>query len=1008
MTEITYGAPEDDSWIEDASLPTLKRSHYLERVFGEEPPQGYAEWIKSLSLTSVEMEYFKRKLLGQLIDKLLITGVVPFTSDLPQSGNNNGDIWFVESDGHAHLWLDGSYYDLGDLKGVKGDTGPQGIQGIPGINGTNGTDGKQGIQGERGFSGLKGDTGLKGDKGDTGSQGIQGERGLTGSQGIQGLTGETGEQGIQGIQGERGLQGVKGDKGDQGIQGIKGNDGTSVTIKGSVATVASLPTTGNVSGDGWVTQNDGHLHVWDGTAFNDVGLVRGPKGDKGDKGDQGIQGVPGVKGDQGLTGLQGVKGDTGEQGPIGLTGAKGDKGDQGIQGIQGIKGDQGIQGPIGVTGAKGADGEGITYLSTVPNFSDPSSNYPVGYSYFILGAPGATGWERGYFTAETIRRNNGRTVQTITHNNGRSFKRTDGGAGSEWLPLEEQATKVLATPALDGLMPKEDKAKLNSATANATANTMVLRNADGTFNVNVIPVNTNHPASKDYVDKSNTLGYGAKLASDLPSTYPAGVTVGLFRATEGWPVMLPGAGFTVIKTEVPASFTICTQWAYPYKSTESLLANSSPIMYRQGFGALPWGPWQTVSPAIHSPHVSIDDFGALHDGTDAGPAIVAANAVALPLGKVVVGSGTYTIKSKTLITADCDFSSAQFDCDLTGVAIEVTSVRRKHQFGDIINTRKTAGGWSSVAGSKGLVVRNCNTSTISYQFIRNFEHGLTVFGDNGGSAYNTFHCGALWHNKINLVLETNTDSTTGYSNQNTFIGGRFAHETSDSGENATGVKHVWFRGGISPDDGGRNNNNTFLGSSFEGVAPEYTVDFERASANLLLNCRYEFGNKIRFGPVSRDNQLIGGFGLAEITKIIDEGATRNRWESATEEVAYQVFTRKYGAYNHAYPWYEENWADRSMAIGTGGTAPRKIRAITSSALTVDASWHPASGDTYDLGTNVLPWRNVFVNQVHALNYFVIPLRTNHPSTPQPNGVSLYAISPNRVVAQFPDGTVKDL
>lgn len=406
--------------------------------------------------------------------------------------------------------------------------------------------------------------------------------------------------------------------------------------------------------------------------------------------------------------------------------------------------------------------------------------------------------------------------------------------------------------------------------------------------------------------------------------------------------------------------------------------------------------------------VDIAEFGAKQDESDSSNAIILANAVALARGKTLVASGIYTIKNMVIITADCDFTSAQFNCDLEGVAFEVTSVRRKHLFGDIVNARKLPGGWASVTNSVGLRVRNCNTSTIGYQFIRNFEHGLSVFGDSGGSAYNTFHCGALWHNKVNLVLESRSNTGTGYANQNTFIGGRFAHETSDSGENATGVKHVWFRGGISPDDGGRSNNNLFLNSSFEGVAPEYTIDFDRASVNQMLNCRYEFGNKIIFREFARDNNLYGGFGLAEITKDVVNQGIRNRWTSTVEDVTHAVFERKWANISsHTFPWYVADWSNRSIALGNGSSEPMKIRAITSSSMTVDGSFHPELGDTYDSGTNTRRWRNFLTNTLNLIDRIVVFPRSGHPPV-TPSGASVYLLKnpsgSHRLMCQLPDGT----
>jgi hypothetical protein len=63
-------------------------------------------------------------------------------------------------------------------------------------------------------------------------------------------------------------------------------------ITGSVATAANLPTpyNGNI-GDGYLTQDDGHLHVWDGSQWIDVGTVQGPAGFTGSRGNDGVASV---------------------------------------------------------------------------------------------------------------------------------------------------------------------------------------------------------------------------------------------------------------------------------------------------------------------------------------------------------------------------------------------------------------------------------------------------------------------------------------------------------------------------------------------------------------------------------------------------------------------------------------------------------------------------------------------------------------------------------------------
>jgi hypothetical protein len=175
-------------------------------------------------------------------------------------------------------------------------------------------------------------------KGDDGAQGPQGPQGNTGAKG------DKGDKGDQGVAGPVGAQGVIGPKGDKGDKGDTGPAGTSLSIQGVIpggdwGTVA--PT--GVLGQMWIAGGDitgfpvkgqpagktlptGHGFSWDGTEWDDLGPVRGPKGDQGAPGPQGAQGPTGpqgkqgIKGDTGATGPQGPKGATGSQGPIGPAG----------------------------------------------------------------------------------------------------------------------------------------------------------------------------------------------------------------------------------------------------------------------------------------------------------------------------------------------------------------------------------------------------------------------------------------------------------------------------------------------------------------------------------------------------------------------------------------------------------------------------------------------------------------------------------------------------------------
>ena len=189
--------------------------------------------------------------------------------------------------------------------------------------------------------------------GEPGPQGPAGPQGATGPQGPAGPEGPQGPQGIQGTQGPIGLTGPQGPKGDDGDTGPQGPAGTSVVIKGTVNSIGELPPSGNTVGDGYILNTNGHLYTWSGSAWVDVGEIRGPQGIQGPAGPTGPQGPQGETGPAGATGAQGPQGATGSQGPQGIQGIQGETGPTGAQGIQGL------QGPQGNAGAPGADGEGL-------------------------------------------------------------------------------------------------------------------------------------------------------------------------------------------------------------------------------------------------------------------------------------------------------------------------------------------------------------------------------------------------------------------------------------------------------------------------------------------------------------------------------------------------------------------------------------------------------------------------------------------------------------------------
>lgn len=154
-----------------------------------------------------------------------------------------------------------------------------------------------------GPAGVKGDTGEKGDKGDIGNVGPVGPQGpaatiavgtvTTGAAGTSASVSNSGNSGAAVFdftipQGAKGDTGNIGPQGPQGIQGVKGDDGASISLKGAVTSPADLTSIAvKVEGDLYVAQSDGNGYVWDGSAWVDVGQIRGPKGDTGAQGPAG-------------------------------------------------------------------------------------------------------------------------------------------------------------------------------------------------------------------------------------------------------------------------------------------------------------------------------------------------------------------------------------------------------------------------------------------------------------------------------------------------------------------------------------------------------------------------------------------------------------------------------------------------------------------------------------------------------------------------------------------------
>jgi hypothetical protein len=191
-----------------------------------------------------------------------------------------------------------------------------------------------------------------------------------------------------GVQGPTGPQGNTGPTGPVSTQpstvtgptGPTGPQGTSITFKGTKATVGALPATGNAVNDAWIVTADEDLYVWSGTVWNNVGQIVGPMGPTGAQGATGATGPTGPRGTDGFVGSNGATGATGPTGATGaastVTGPTGNTGPTGPQGLQGQLGPTGptgaasqVTGPTGPTGPTGNTGPAgkFTASATAPD-----------------------------------------------------------------------------------------------------------------------------------------------------------------------------------------------------------------------------------------------------------------------------------------------------------------------------------------------------------------------------------------------------------------------------------------------------------------------------------------------------------------------------------------------------------------------------------------------------------------------------------------------------------------
>ena len=296
---------------------------------------------------------------------------------------------------------------------------------------------------------------------------------------------------------------------------------------------------------------------------------------------------------------------------------------------------------------------------------------------------------------------------------------------------------------------------------------------------------------------------------------------------------------------------------------------------RPGTGALPWRRLPSpVDGKVDEATLALDlrrQPGVVGDGrADDAAAITIAAVAAANLGLRLFATGNFRIGSTVRLACDVDLGGATFTYDGSGVALQLGGasvlLRRTMVLPHVVCATKPSTGWAS--GTVGVKAVNLNTCTVTITRVAGFETGFLAYGQGGGTAYCTVNVGHLDNNKRNLVLAADA---TGWSNQNTYIGGRYSHNSSE-GQEVPGTRHILLESAPNPV-----NNNVWLNPSVEGNIVEQQIDVVGGSYNQFINPRLErsSGGRLRWGATANQNVVEGGYNAAAARVTRVPGESRN-------------------------------------------------------------------------------------------------------------------------------------
>jgi hypothetical protein len=291
--------------------------------------------------------------------------------------------------------------------------------------------------------------------------------------------------------------------------------------------------------------------------------------------------------------------------------------------------------------------------------------------------------------------------------------------------------------------------------------------------------------------------------------------------------------------------------------------------------------------------------GATGDGvTDDTIALQQAAALALVATcTLYVPSGIYKTTGTLVLKTHANLYESTISYNGVGTAIEIGDpvngvTRMKVSIGRIVNTKKTVVGWAEVAGSIGVRIVDTNKSNLLIKSITQFETGLRVWGQVRGCSYNTILLGELYNNKVNHDTGA---AATGWTNQNTYIGGSFNHDPAE-GSPAVGTRHVLHQTATSVTD-----TSLYLNCSFEGAggSTDYMVE-SYGKMNTFRDCRWETSGtpKVWWRAGSYGNAIRDGF-KPDLIVVTNDGLSSNTvtWPASGDVVEIELPPQVFAAVN---------------------------------------------------------------------------------------------------------------